>query len=132
MEAVVDEYGPTDLTSPDWSTSKVLRVLSKETFGVAVGQPSPILVAASPVTYVGPGAPPFLVVQGTKDGIVPPSQSSELVGLLKKAGDMATLVTVQNAGHGLVPVGTGPVTPDIPTVAADVARFLTRQLPPGR
>ena len=132
VEAVVDEYGPTDLTSPAWSTSKVLRVLSKETFGVAVGQPSPILVAASPVTYIGPGAPPFLVVQGTKDGIVPPSQSSELVGLLKKAGDMATLVTVQNAGHGLVPVGSGPVTPDIPTVAADVARFLTRHLPPGR
>ena len=31
VEAVVDEYGPTDLTSPVWSTSKALRVLSKET-----------------------------------------------------------------------------------------------------
>lgn len=132
VEAVVDEYGPTDLTSPDWSTSKVLGVLSKETFGVAVGQQSPTLVAASPVTYVGPGAPPFLVVQGTKDGIVPPSQSSELVDRLKKAGDVATLLAVQNAGHGLVHVGSGPVTPDIPTVAADVAHFLIRHLPPGR
>ena len=26
VEAVVDEYGPTDLTSPDWSNSKVLQV----------------------------------------------------------------------------------------------------------
>ena len=57
-----------------------------------VGQQSPTLVAASPVTYVHPGAPPFLVIQGAEDDIVPPSQSTELVRLLKKAGDMATLL----------------------------------------
>ena len=128
VEAVVDEYGPADLTSPDWSSSKVLLVLSKKTFGVAVGQRSPTLVAASSVTYVHPGAPPFLVIQGAKDDIVPPSQSTELVGLLKKAGDTATLVTVQNAGHGLVHVGSGPVTPNVPALADDVVGFLTGQL----
>ncbi len=132
VEAVVDEYGPADLTSPDWSTSKVLRVLSKQTFGVEVGQRSPTLVAASPVTYVHPGAPPFLVIQGAEDDIVPPSQSTELVGLLKKAGDMATLVTVQNAGHGLIQAGNGPVTPDVATLASEVVGFLARQLTPRR
>ena len=132
VEAVVDQYGPADLTSPDWSTSKVLSVLSKETFGVEVGQQSPTLTAASPVTYVHAGAPPFLVIQGAKDDIVPPSQSTELVGLLKKAGDRATLVTVQNAGHGLVQAGSGPVTPDVATLANDVVRFLSDQLSPRR
>ncbi len=132
VEAVVDEYGPADLTSPDWSTSKVLRILSKETFGVEVGQPSPTLVAASPVTYIHPGAPPFFVIQGLEDKIVPPSQSTELVARLRKAGDEATLVTVQHAGHGLIHTGNGPVTPDVATLAAEVVTFLTRQLPPRR
>lgn len=128
VEAVVDEYGPTDLTSPDWSSSKVLGVLSKETFGEKVGQTSPTLVAASPVTYIHPGAPPFLVIQGAEDKIVPPSQSSELVRRLDKAGDVATLVTVQHAGHGLVQTGQGPVTPGVATLAAEVVAFLTHQL----
>lgn len=132
VEAVVDEYGPTDLTSPQWSSSKVLRILSKETFGVKVGQQSQTLVAASPVTYVHPGAPPFLVVQGADDNLVPPGQSRELVGLLKAAGDQATLIMVRNAGHGLIQSGNGPITPDVATVAAEAERFLTNQLSPSR
>ena len=95
------------------------------------GQQSPTLVAASPVTYVHPGAPPFLVIQGAEDDIVPPSQSTELVGLLKKAGDQATLVMVDNAGHGLIPTGQGPVTPSMPTLASEVVGFLTSALPSG-
>jgi acetyl esterase/lipase len=127
VQAVVDEYGPADLTSPDWSSSKVMTVLSKETFGVSVGQPSPTLAAASPVTYVHPGAPPFLIIQGADDDIVPPSQSQVLAGLLHRAGDRATLIMVRNAGHGLIQSGSGPVTPDVTTLAADVDNFLTRQ-----
>jgi acetyl esterase/lipase len=132
VEAVVDEYGPTDLTSADWSHSKVIKFLSKETFGVEVGQQSPTLVAASPVTYVHPEAPPFLVIHGAEDDIVPPSQSTELVALLKRAGDKATLEIVRNAGHGLIPTGRGPVTPSIPTLASQVVGFLTGALASGR
>ncbi|MGD0393792.1 MAG: alpha/beta hydrolase [Acidimicrobiales bacterium] len=128
VEAVVDEYGPTDLTSPDWSSSRYLEILSKETFGEEVGQQSPALVAASPVASIHPGAPPFLVIQGAEDKIVPPSQSTELVRRLEKAGDVATLVTVQHAGHGLVQTGQGPVTPDVASLASEVVGFLTRQL----
>ena len=80
------------------------------------------------MTYIYPGAPPFLVIQGAEDQIVPPSQSTELVDRLKKAGDVATLVTVDHAGHGLVQTGSGPVTPDVATLAAQVVAFLTHQL----
>ena len=132
VEAVVDEYGPTDLTSPELSSSKVLRILSKETFGVVVGRQSQTLVAASPVTYVHPGAPSFLVIQGANDHLVPPGQSKELVALLKAASDQATLIIVRNAGHGLIQSGNGPVTPDVATVAADAVRFLTKQLSSSR
>ena len=132
VEAVVDEYGPTDLTSPEWPGSKIQRVFSKLTFGVEVGQQSPTLVAASPVTYVHPGAPPFLVIQGANDIVVPSGQSQELVRLLKGAGDEATLIMVRNAGHGLLQSGKGPLDPDVATVAADTVRFLTQQLSPRR
>lgn len=127
VQAVVDEYGPTDLTSPVWGGSPALRRLAMLEFGVAAGQRSPVLVAASPVTYVHPGAPPFLVVQGVDDQIVPPSQSVELVRALVAAGDDASLVMVRHAGHGLVAEG-GPPSPSIDQVAAAAARFLVRTL----
>jgi acetyl esterase/lipase len=132
VEAVVDEYGPADLTSPDWSRSKVVPLLSKKTFGVTVGSRAPVLVAASPVTYVHAGAPPFLVIQGVEDMLVPASQSEELVSLLKAAGDQATLILVQNAGHGLLQRGNGPITPSVKTVAADAVTFLTMHLSTSR
>jgi dipeptidyl aminopeptidase/acylaminoacyl peptidase len=68
-----------------------------------------------------------LIIQGADDDIVPPSQSQELADLLHRAGDRATLIMVRNAGHGLIQSGSGPVTPDVTTLAADVDNFLTRQ-----
>jgi acetyl esterase/lipase len=130
VAAVVDEYGPTNLTSPDLVDAKVLPLLVKETFGETVGRRSPALVAASPVTYVHPGAPPFLVIHGVRDEVVPPSQSEMLVGALQGAGDSAQLIFVHNAAHGLVHRGDGPVSPSLAMVAADIVTFLTAQLRP--
>jgi len=127
VQAVVDEFGPADLTSPVWAQSPALVQLSAEEFGVGAGQRSPVLVAASPVTYVHHGAPPFLVVQGAEDRIVPPAQSVELVDDLVAAGDSATLLMVHHAGHGLVPSGGTP-TPSVDQVAQVATRFLVRTL----
>lgn len=130
VAAVVDEYGPTDLTSPDLMRSKVLRALAKETFGVEAGRPSPVLAAASPVTYVHPDAPPFLVIQGAEDGIVLPSQSTELVERLQREHDVSRLIMVQHAGHGLVEQGGRPIAPDLATLVDEVTSFLTHELSP--
>ena len=91
--------------------------------------PSPVLAAASPVTYVAPGSPPFLVIQGADDDVVVPSQSEELVQRLDDTDGRATLVLVAHAGHGLVPTG-GPVTPSIPSLAQQAADFLESGLGP--
>lgn len=131
VSAVVDEYGPADLTSPDWADSKVVPELSEKTFGERVGHVSATLIAASPVTYVHPGAPPFFVVQGREDDLVPATQSEELVERLRQAGDQATLLMVEHANHGLVPAGGGPVTPGITVVASDIVSFLTTQVTPA-
>ena len=55
--------------------------------------------AASPITYVTSKAPPFLILHGDQDGLVPCEQSEELEEALKKAGVEATLQVVKGAGH---------------------------------
>jgi len=128
VEAVVDEFGPTDLNAVSWSATPLAKQVSPAVFGVPAQPPSPVLSAASPVTYVSVTAPPFLVIQGAVDEVVPPAQSEELVQRLTAAGDQATLVLVQNAGHGLAPVDNLAVTPSIAALAQQATNFLDQQL----
>jgi len=131
VEAVVDEYGPTDLNAVDWSTTPLARQVTPEVFGVPSTLPSAVLAAASPVTYVASGAPPFLVVQGAEDTLVVPDQSRELVHRLQAASDDARLVMVEGAIHGLYPAGARPISPSLPALAQEVVAFFERQLGPG-
>ncbi|MBK3645774.1 alpha/beta hydrolase [Streptomyces sp. MBT33] len=54
---------------------------------------------ASPVSRVSPGAPPFLVLHGTDDVIVPHAQAERLVSALHQAGADAELVSVRGGDH---------------------------------
>ena len=60
----------------------------------------------SPVTHVSPEAPPFLLVHGEADVLVPVDQSRRLERALAAAGADVTLVTVAGADH--VFAGTDP------------------------
>jgi len=128
VEAVVDEYGPTDLNAQSWSATPLATQISPAVFGVPAQPPSPALSAASPVTYVTPAAPPFFVIQGSVDEVVAPEQSEELVQKLQAVGAQATLVLVQNAGHGLIPVAGLSITPSVPALAQQTTTFLAQQL----
>lgn len=55
---------------------------------------------ANPITYVTPEAPPFLIVHGDRDPLVPYHQSTLLVAALEAAGVPVTFYTVVGAGHG--------------------------------
>ena len=55
---------------------------------------------ASPVNYVHAGAPPFLLIHGAADELVPPRQSELLRDALEKAGVEAALHIVKGAPHG--------------------------------
>jgi dipeptidyl aminopeptidase/acylaminoacyl peptidase len=57
------------------------------------------LADASPITHVTPDAPPFLLVHGTADFLVPFSQSEQLHAALTAAGVDARLVPVDGAQH---------------------------------
>ncbi|MBN2022603.1 MAG: alpha/beta hydrolase [Pirellulales bacterium] len=57
--------------------------------------------SASPVVWASQGDPPFLLVHGTEDPLVPIAQAEKLHAALKAAGVDATLFEVEGAGHGL-------------------------------
>ncbi len=55
---------------------------------------------ASPVTYASADDPPFLIVHGTDDPLVPYNQAELLYAALKKAGARPLLVKIEGGGHG--------------------------------
>ena len=121
VQAVIDMFGPTDLTAFDPDEFAV--GIGESVFGVKPGEPTDVLVKASPVNYISAGAPPFLILQGDKDRVVPASQSQMLYDKLIAAGAPATLVMVKNADHGFVPSG-GPISPTLGELRTIIQDFL--------
>ena len=56
--------------------------------------------AASPIFFVSPDDPPFLLLHGDKDTEVPLAQSQEMAAALTASGVPVKLITVEGAGHG--------------------------------
>lgn len=121
VQAVVDMFGPADLTAPEY------RIAAGE-FARVFGTAPDALTKASPVTYVTPDDPPFLILQGDQDRLVPLSQSQELADRLTAAGVPAQLVVVKNAGHGFVPVGNATITPSRQELVRTVTDFFAKTL----
>ena len=82
---------------------------------------------ASPVTYVSPDDPPFLIIHGNKDAVVPFNQSEILYERLIAAGVPVTLVVVKNGGHGFAPTG-GAISPTRARITSIVADFFDKYL----
>jgi len=80
--------------------------------------------AASPVTHVHRGAPPFLLVHGDRDGMVPAEHSRALHRALRAAGVDSSLWLLAGANH------EDPAF-ETPASLAAVAAFLRSALVPG-
>lgn len=106
VQAVVDLFGPADLPA---MFTRDAQIVAGRVFG-STSRDDPILVQASPVTYISPDDPPFLILQGDQDKTVPMEQSQILYDKLKAGGISAQLVIVKNAGHGFTPTG-GAISP---------------------
>lgn len=108
VQAVCDFCGPSNLvelgsqTAPGqlWDTVSPNSPLSKLLGGTAASQPARAN-AASPITYVSAICPPFLIMHGTSDQVIPVNQSEELAAALKAAGAPVTIELVQGAGHDI-------------------------------
>jgi acetyl esterase/lipase len=99
VQAVVSFFGPTDFTQPVWRKDVCERHLMPFLGGTAQ-EKADVYRRASPLTYAGKNAPPFLFVHGTADDIVPIQQSEEMVEKLRQVGVSARLIRVPGEGHG--------------------------------
>ncbi len=104
VQAVVDYYGPTDFTQMSKFPSKIDHDAPNSPEALLIGGPvqqnKDKAARANPITYVTPDDPPFLIVHGDQDPLVPLNQSELLEAALKKAGVPVQLVVIQGGGHG--------------------------------
>jgi acetyl esterase/lipase len=129
VQAVVDFFGPTDLLqmgkqapadsminhdSPDAPEAKLI--------GGPVQENKKKAAAANPITYVSKTAPPFLILHGDKDNLVPYQQSELLRDALQKVGVPVTFEIVKGAGHGF----------GGPDIDRQVTAFFDQHLKPSR
>jgi acetyl esterase/lipase len=99
VACVVDEFGPAEFLTMGGSHDAESSPES-ELIGGALPEHQEQARAASPMTYVSKGAPPFLILHGTKDPLVPFNQSERLAAALTKAGVECHFIPVDGAGHG--------------------------------
>lgn len=125
VAAVVDLFGPTNLTveSPG-ASGQILTTV----FGTT-DRTSKVLQQASPLHNVSSDDPPFLIIHGEEDTLVPIRQSELLHEALLAAGVESTLVRVQNAAHGFRPQG-GDISPSRNEITQLIADFFDEHLNP--
>jgi len=97
VAAIVNWYGITDVA--DLLAGSNSKSYAVQWLG-SLPNREELARSVSPITYVRPGLPPILSIQGDADPIVPYSQNVRLRDALTKAGDSIELVTIPGGGHG--------------------------------
>jgi acetyl esterase/lipase len=100
VNAVCDFCGPSDFFKIVGNSDGAKGPVGK-LFGGGPAAKTDLAKLASPVTHVTKNAPPFLIVHGDKDTLVPLEQAKILHDALTKAGVPATLYVAEGQGHGL-------------------------------
>jgi acetyl esterase/lipase len=99
VQAVIDWFGRADLTQACTDP-----VLGDSPSALLIGGSGPGFVEAarkaSPITHVSADDPPFLIMHGERDNVVPPAQSQAFAEALKAAGVKVKLVVLKGVGHG--------------------------------
>ncbi|MGX1161386.1 acetyl esterase/lipase [Arthrobacter sp. SLBN-100] len=112
ISAVVDFYGVSSLVDIPSTGTPAALFPPALTAAIPAGMPlqpghmlvggshDPVLLAAaSPVSYVTAAAPPFLLIHGDSDGLVPHAQTDLLAAALADAGVAHEVVTVEGGDH---------------------------------
>ena len=111
VKCCVDFYGPANLSNinsaprAEFFATVPPRMSAEEILlgGIDVLKESQPALDASPVSYVSAEKqlPPFLIMHGDEDGMVPFDQSLQMYEALRSCGKDAELYKVLGAGHGI-------------------------------
>jgi acetyl esterase/lipase len=115
VQAVCDWFGPTDFLQMNRAGSSQDHDApdspESELIGAAIQDHPELVAQANPITYINAerSIPPFLIVHGQQDPLVPFNQSELLFAALKRVGAQVSLYPIAAAGHG----GPAFETPEI-------------------
>lgn len=108
VQGVVDYYGVTDMTGSTAETDRAGAATNRnhdvpyftmeEFLGIGYGKEE--AEKASAIRYVSEKTPPFMILHGTKDTVVPMQQSEALYNALRKQGVPCDFTVIEDAVHG--------------------------------
>ena len=115
IQAACSWYGPTDFTQVQpafeniTSSTEIEQYQDHPSFaytiattnllGGSVSAKSELATLANPITHIDPRDPPFLIIHGEKDNVVPIHQSNLLANALAQNGVEVTFIRDPNLGH---------------------------------
>jgi acetyl esterase/lipase len=129
VQAVADRYGPTDFLQmdahrlPGGPVNNTPDSPASELIGGNIVDNRDKVEKANPINYVTKDCPPFIIIHGDSDPLVPHHQSELLVAALEEVGIPVTLYTVKGGGHGGF---------DDPNAEVIVREFFARYLKPAK
>lgn len=108
VQAVVAVSPPTDFLGlpPDWPYVEPRRATSK-LVGGPLEERTELVRLANPIAHIEPDAPPFLIVHGEDDTVVPVQQAMRLADALTENGSAVRLVLLPDADHMLAAPARG-------------------------
>lgn len=103
VNAVCDWFGPTDLLRMDSCRGSMAYAEGQSPEEVLIGcskkKCNSKFVFASPLTYIDPTDPPFLIFHGDADNVVPYCESELLNSALNSAGVQSELIITPKGQH---------------------------------
>jgi acetyl esterase/lipase len=100
VQAAVPYYGVYDLTSVDNMHTMMLPFLERVVFKSRFADDPARFESASPIFHVKKSAPPFFVLHGDRDPIVPSTQAQQFCTALRDAGvETVCHAELPNAAH---------------------------------
>ena len=109
VQAVCDWFGPSDLLQMGVMKSGFDHNAPDAPEALLIGGPvqenKEKASQANPITYISPETPPFFIMHGEQDDVVPIGQSELLHRALVEAGLDSTLMVIPGMGHGVMELG---------------------------
>lgn len=102
VQSVCDWFGPSDMFTMPIGTRQFAQGEDPE-IKLLGGRPSDkreLAELCSPITHVSPDDPPFLIMHGDRDQLVPIQQSQLFYDMLKARGVDVKLIVMEGKGHG--------------------------------